>query len=202
MTERSCSAATPSSSSCSTASTRRSRRPCTRARRTRRRDRLGRPLQEHLQSSEIRRHPLGRHPEASRHRARAARLRHAPCRISPSRLHRRPSPRISMTGFVTGLTLRRKQVAERSVQPCMRRMTRILPAFLAPALLFASDGKQTCPMPTVALLSPRAQQQAAYHQASTTAELVTGRSTAPCRRAAATVRSRSSTSSTPISSMR
>src|SRR5438270_645095 len=56
----------------------------------------------------------------------------------------------------------------------MRRMTRILPALLAPALLFASDGKQTCPMPQVALLSPRAQQQAAYHQASVTAELVTG----------------------------
>jgi len=55
----------------------------------------------------------------------------------------------------------------------MRRMTRILPAFLAPALLFASDGKQTCPMPQVALLSPRVQQQAAYHQASVTAELVT-----------------------------
>jgi len=53
-------------------------------------------------------------------------------------------------------------------------MTRILPALLAPALLFASDGKQTCPMPQVALLSPRAQQQAAYHQASVTAELVTG----------------------------
>ncbi|HEX3109295.1 MAG TPA: DUF1549 domain-containing protein [Thermoanaerobaculia bacterium] len=56
----------------------------------------------------------------------------------------------------------------------MRRMTRILPAFLAPALHFASDGKQTCPMPQVALLSPRVQQQAAYHQASVTAELVTG----------------------------
>ena len=56
----------------------------------------------------------------------------------------------------------------------MRRMTRILPALLAPALLFASDGNQTCPMPAVALLSPRALQQAAYHQASTTAELVTG----------------------------
>ncbi|HEX7192509.1 MAG TPA: DUF1549 domain-containing protein [Thermoanaerobaculia bacterium] len=56
----------------------------------------------------------------------------------------------------------------------MRRMTRILPALLAPALLFASDGKQTCPMPAVALLSPRAQQQAAFHQASITAELVTG----------------------------
>ncbi|HEV8435213.1 MAG TPA: DUF1549 domain-containing protein [Thermoanaerobaculia bacterium] len=52
-------------------------------------------------------------------------------------------------------------------------MTRILPALLAPALLFASDGKQTCPMPQVALLSPRTQQQAAYHQASVTAELVT-----------------------------
>ncbi len=53
-------------------------------------------------------------------------------------------------------------------------MTRILPALLAPALLFASDGKQTCPMPAVALLSPRALQQAAYQQASVTAELVTG----------------------------
>jgi hypothetical protein len=53
-------------------------------------------------------------------------------------------------------------------------MTRILPAILAPAFLFASDGKQTCPMPAVELLSPRIQQQAAYHQASVAAELVTG----------------------------
>ncbi|HEY2091643.1 MAG TPA: DUF1549 domain-containing protein [Thermoanaerobaculia bacterium] len=53
-------------------------------------------------------------------------------------------------------------------------MMRILPAVIAPALLFASDGKQTCPMPAVELLSPRVQQQAAYHQASVTAELVTG----------------------------
>ncbi|HEY2830305.1 MAG TPA: DUF1549 domain-containing protein [Thermoanaerobaculia bacterium] len=53
-------------------------------------------------------------------------------------------------------------------------MMRILPAVIAPALLFASDGKQTCPMPAVELLSPRIQQQAAYHQASVTAELVTG----------------------------
>jgi hypothetical protein len=53
-------------------------------------------------------------------------------------------------------------------------MMRILPAVIAPALLFASDGKQTCPMPAAELLSPRIQQQAAYHQASVTAELVTG----------------------------
>src|ERR1043166_8764486 len=56
----------------------------------------------------------------------------------------------------------------------MRPMTRILPAVLAPALLFASGEKQTCPMPAVELLSPRIQQQAAYHQASVAAELVTG----------------------------
>jgi hypothetical protein len=53
-------------------------------------------------------------------------------------------------------------------------MTRILPALLAPALLFASDGKLTCPMPAVALVSPRVEQQAAYHQASVAAETVTG----------------------------
>ena len=72
------------------------------------------------------------------------------------------------------LTPRRKRPDARCVQPTMRRMTRILPALLAPALLFASDGKLTCPMPAVALVSPRVLQAAAYHQASVAAETVTG----------------------------
>jgi uncharacterized protein DUF1549/uncharacterized protein DUF1553 len=51
----------------------------------------------------------------------------------------------------------------------MRRFTRILPAMLAPALLFASDATFTCRLP---LISPRTQQEAAYHNASVNAELV------------------------------
>lgn len=69
------------------------------------------------------------------------------------------------------LTLSGKRGAEHPVKPHMRRMTSIFLALLAPALLSASDVKWTCRLP---LISPRAQQQAAYHQASVTAELVTG----------------------------
>jgi hypothetical protein len=50
-------------------------------------------------------------------------------------------------------------------------MTRVLPAILAPALLFASDPSFKCRLP-LAMVSPRQQQEAAYHNASVTAELV------------------------------
>lgn len=50
-------------------------------------------------------------------------------------------------------------------------MTRILPALLAPALLFANGANFVCRLP---LPDPKAEQAAAYHQASVTAETVTG----------------------------
>jgi hypothetical protein len=46
---------------------------------------------------------------------------------------------------------------------------RFAPLVFAPALLFATEAKQTCPLP---LVSPRLQQEAAYHAASLNAERI------------------------------
>ena len=48
---------------------------------------------------------------------------------------------------------------------------RVVSLVLAPLFLFASEGGEKCPMGGVATISPR-RQEAAYHLASTTAELV------------------------------
>jgi hypothetical protein len=53
----------------------------------------------------------------------------------------------------------------------MSRILRMLPAVLAPALLFAGDAKQ-CPMNGLAMMSPRSEAAAAYRSASAVAEAV------------------------------
>jgi hypothetical protein len=49
---------------------------------------------------------------------------------------------------------------------------RVVPLVLAPLFLFATEASDKCPMGGVAMISPHQRQQAAYHAASTTAELV------------------------------
>src|SRR6266704_4249270 len=72
---------------------------------------------------------------------------------------------------VIPVTWRRKRLSAAGVQLPMRPMMRVLPAILAPALLFANDPGFVCRIPR-AMVSPRQQQEAAYHIASVTAELV------------------------------
>src|SRR5438477_6178128 len=54
----------------------------------------------------------------------------------------------------------------------MRSTMRVVPLVLAPMFLFATEVSDKCPMGGVAMISPNQRQQAAYHAASTTAELV------------------------------
>ena len=52
------------------------------------------------------------------------------------------------------------------------RTRRLVPLLLAPAFLFASEASEKCPMGGAVLNSPRLRQEAAYHAASTNAELL------------------------------
>ncbi|MCU1245348.1 MAG: hypothetical protein JWN02_1258, partial [Acidobacteria bacterium] len=55
----------------------------------------------------------------------------------------------------------------------MKRASRWAVLLLAPALLFANEAQQSCPMGGLALASPRDdQQRMAWHKASVTAEAV------------------------------
>jgi Protein of unknown function (DUF1549)/Protein of unknown function (DUF1553) len=59
----------------------------------------------------------------------------------------------------------------------MKGSSRVLPLFLAPALLFAAQAKQSCPLGDTPMMSPRQQQESAYRAASANAELVSPTST-------------------------
>src|SRR5258708_38231777 len=58
------------------------------------------------------------------------------------------------------------------VQRNMRRILKVTLLAAAPFLLLGAQSKPTCPYGPFDLVSPRAQQQATWHQVSLTAELV------------------------------
>ena len=74
---------------------------------------------------------------------------------------------------------------ESPVQPSMRRALHFTLLAAAPLLLLGAQPKESCPYGPVDLISPRAQQQARWHQVSMMAELVAPSSTAGIRRRAA-----------------